>query len=159
RRSMPVLRGWRNIAARSAGNHQGVRAPQSAGPVRIDRAALLPSGSSMKKTTRVNHPPGAPVPGDNHPVVAPIYQTGKFEFESVEDTLRALRGDRAGYFYSRSSNPTNRQLELTLAELQGREDCIVCASGLGVVAQALLSLTKQGDHILGFIETYGPSRR
>jgi cystathionine beta-lyase/cystathionine gamma-synthase len=112
----------------------------------------------MKKTTRVNHPPGAPVPADNHPVVAPIYQTVKFEFESVEETLRALRGDRAGYFYSRSSNPTTRQLELTLAELQGREDCVVCASGLGVVAQVLLSLTKQGDHLLGFIETYGPSR-
>ncbi|HEX4024861.1 MAG TPA: aminotransferase class I/II-fold pyridoxal phosphate-dependent enzyme [Steroidobacteraceae bacterium] len=113
----------------------------------------------MKHTTRVNHPPAVDVPADNRPVVAPIHQTVKFEFDTVEDTLAALRGERAGYFYSRSSNPTTRQLELTLAELQGRDDCLVCASGVGVVAQTLLSLTKQGDHVLCFAETYGPTRQ
>ena len=112
----------------------------------------------MKKTTLVNHPPAVAVPSDNRPVVAPIHQTVKFEFGTVDDTLRSLRGDRPGFFYSRSSNPTTRQLELTLAELQGREDCVVCSSGVGVVAQSLLSLTKQGDHVLCFIETYGPTR-
>lgn len=112
----------------------------------------------MKKPTRANHPPDTTLPADNRSVVAPIYQTVKFEFDSVEETLKALRSERPGYFYSRSSNPTTRQLELTLAELQGRQDCVVCATGVGVVAQSLLSLTKQGDHILCFIETYGPSR-
>jgi cystathionine beta-lyase/cystathionine gamma-synthase len=112
----------------------------------------------MKKSTRVNHPPETGLPADNRSVVAPIYQSVKFEFDTVEETLKALRSERPGYFYSRSSNPTTRQLELTLAELQGRQDCIVCATGVGVVAQTLLSLTKQGDHILCFIETYGPSR-
>ena len=112
----------------------------------------------MKKPTRANHPPDTTLPADNRSVVAPIYQTVKFEFDSVEETLKALRGERPGYFYSRSSNPTTRQLELTLAELQGRQDCVVCATGVGVVAQSLLSLTKQGDHVLCFIETYGPSR-
>ena len=112
----------------------------------------------MKKTTLVNHPPVVEVPLDNRPVVAPIHQTVKFEFGTVDDTLRSLRGERPGFFYSRSSNPTTRQLELTLAELQGQEDCVVCSSGVGVIAQSLLSLTKQGDHVLCFIETYGPTR-
>ncbi|HTW74708.1 MAG TPA: aminotransferase class I/II-fold pyridoxal phosphate-dependent enzyme [Steroidobacteraceae bacterium] len=113
----------------------------------------------MKDDTLVNHPPAVEVPADNHPVVAPIYQSVKFEFESVEQTLRALRGERGGFFYARSSNPTTRQLELTLAALQGREDCLVCASGVGGVAQTLLSLTRQGDHLLCFVETYGPTRQ
>jgi cystathionine beta-lyase/cystathionine gamma-synthase len=91
--------------------------------------------------------------------VAPIHQSVKFEFETVEETLRALRGDRPGFFYMRSSNPTLRQLELTLAQLQGREDCVVCASGVGAIAQTLLSLTRSGDHVLCFIETYGPTRQ
>jgi cystathionine beta-lyase/cystathionine gamma-synthase len=112
----------------------------------------------MKGTTRVNHPPAVEVPSDNHPVVGPIYQTVKFEFDSVEETLRAQRGERAGFSYLRTSNPTLRQLELTLAQLQGRDDCLVCASGIGVIAQALLSLTRQGDHVLCFIESYGPTR-
>ncbi len=112
----------------------------------------------VKKSTRVNHPPVVEVPADNQPVVAPIHQSVKFEFQTLDDTLRSLRGERAGFFYLRSSNPTTRQLELTLAELQGRDDCLVCASGVGAIAQALLSLTRQGDHVLCFFETYGPTR-
>jgi len=113
----------------------------------------------VKPPTQVNHPPEVAVPADNRPVVAPIHQTVKFEFESIDETLRMLRGDRPGFFYQRSSNPTLRQLELTLAQLQGREECVVCASGVGAIANALLSLTKQGDHVLCFIETYGPTRQ
>ena len=113
----------------------------------------------MKKPTLVNHPPAVPVPDDNRPVVAPIHQTVKFEFETVDETLRALRGERPGFFYLRSSNPTTRALELTLAQLQGREDCVVCSSGVGAIAQTLLCLTRAGDHVLCFIETYGPTRQ
>jgi len=112
----------------------------------------------MKDSTLVNHPPLVEVPADNHPVIAPIYQTVKFEFDSVEQALRAQRGERPGFSYLRGSNPTLRQLELTLAQMQGRDDCLVCASGMGVIAQTLLSLTRQGDHVLSFIETYGPTR-
>ena len=112
----------------------------------------------MKISTRVNHPPRVEVPADNRPVVAPIYQTVKFEFDSVEQTLRAQRGERPGFSYLRTSNPTLRQLELTLAQLQGRDDCLVCGSGIGAIAQTLLSLTRAGDHVLGFIDTYGPTR-
>jgi cystathionine beta-lyase/cystathionine gamma-synthase len=112
----------------------------------------------VKKPTRVNHPPEAPLPPGNYPVVAPVYQTVKFAFEDVESTLRMLRGEAPGYYYSRSGNPTLRQLEQLLAELQGRDDCMVCASGVNAVAQTLLSLTSAGDHVLCFLETYGPTR-
>ncbi|MFZ0498549.1 MAG: aminotransferase class I/II-fold pyridoxal phosphate-dependent enzyme [Steroidobacteraceae bacterium] len=112
----------------------------------------------MKKPTRVNHPPPVELAADNHAVVAPIYQSVKFEFETLAETERYLRGERPGFFYTRASNPTTRQLELLLAELQGREECLVTASGVGAVAQTLLALTKQGDHILCFVETYNPTR-
>jgi cystathionine beta-lyase/cystathionine gamma-synthase len=112
----------------------------------------------MKKSTLVNHPPKVEMPADNHPVGAPIYQNVKFEFDDLEQTTRFLRGERAGFFYMRTSNPTSRQLELTLAELQGREDCLTTGTGVGAVAHTLLALTKQGDHVLCFIETYNPTR-
>jgi cystathionine beta-lyase/cystathionine gamma-synthase len=112
----------------------------------------------MKKSTRVNHPPPVELAADNRPVVAPIYQSVKFEFDTLEETERYLRGERPGFFYTRASNPTTRQLELLLAELQGREECLATASGVGAVAQTLLALTKQGDHILCFVETYNPTR-
>jgi cystathionine beta-lyase/cystathionine gamma-synthase len=82
----------------------------------------------------------------------------KFEHETVAETLSSLRGEKPGFFYSRSANPTTRQLERTLAELQGREDAIVCASGVGAIAQALIGLLKADDHVLCFVETYAPTR-
>ena len=112
----------------------------------------------MKKTTRVNHPPAIELPPDNHPLVAPIYQSVKFEFDTVEETERYLRGERPGFYYSRGSNPTTRQLELLLAELQGREDCLVTSTGLAAISQTLLALTSHGDHVIGFIESYNPTR-
>ena len=112
----------------------------------------------MNKRTLVNHPPKVELPPDNHPVGAPIYQNVKFEFDTLEETTRYLRGERPGFFYTRTSNPTTRQLELTLAQLQGRDDCLTTASGVGAIAQTLIALTKQGDHVLCFIETYNPSR-
>jgi cystathionine beta-lyase/cystathionine gamma-synthase len=112
----------------------------------------------MKKPTLVNHPPDVAPPPGNQPVIAPIYQSVKYEFESIDDTLRMLRGEKPGYFYMRASNPTTRQLELTLAQLQGRDDCLATASGVNAIAQTLIALTRTGDHILCFIETYGPTR-
>jgi cystathionine beta-lyase/cystathionine gamma-synthase len=112
----------------------------------------------MKDGTLLNHPPVVVVPADNRPLVAPIYQTVKFEFETLEQTQRLLRGERAGFFYQRASNPGTRQLELTLAALQGREDALVCASGVAAIANALLALTRAGDHVLCFLECYGPTR-
>jgi cystathionine beta-lyase/cystathionine gamma-synthase len=95
---------------------------------------------------------------DNRPLVAPIYQSVKFSFDDTDETLRYLRGERAGFFYSRTSNPTLKQLQLLLAQLQGREDCLLTGSGVATIAASLLSLCKQGDHILAFVESYGPTR-
>lgn len=112
----------------------------------------------MKPRTRVNHPHRVTLPPDNRALVAPIWQSVKFEFDTVEAADQAFRGQREGYFYSRSANPTTRELELLLAELQGRDDCIVTASGVAAVSSALLTLLAAGDHVLCFVETYGPTR-
>jgi cystathionine beta-lyase/cystathionine gamma-synthase len=112
----------------------------------------------MKHPTRLNHPPAVSVPEDNRALVAPIYQSVKFTFDSVEESQRLSRGERDGFVYSRVANPTLRQLELTLAELQGRGACLLTASGVAAVHLALLALCKQGDHIVYFAEMYQPTR-
>jgi len=113
---------------------------------------------SMKPPTRVNHPPAVKVPADNRPLVAPIYQSVKFTFDDVGESQRQSRGERDGFQYSRVSNPTLRQLELTLAELQGRDACLLTASGIAAVYLPLLALCKQGDHVICFAEMYQPTR-
>jgi cystathionine beta-lyase/cystathionine gamma-synthase len=111
----------------------------------------------MKGRTRVNHPPEVALPADNRPLVAPIYESVKFAFETLEETLRFNRGEREGYFYTRRANPTTRQLEKLLAELQQRDDCVATASGAAAIATCLISQLRAGDHILCFVETYAPS--
>jgi cystathionine beta-lyase/cystathionine gamma-synthase len=112
----------------------------------------------MKDQTFVNHPPPVEMPADNRPLVAPIYQSVKFSFDDTAETLRYLRGERPGFYYSRNANPTLRQLELSLAHLQGRDDCLLVGSGVATLAAVSLALCRQGDHVLAFVESYGPTR-
>lgn len=113
----------------------------------------------MKHETRVNHPPAVETPADNQPLNLPVFHNVKWETESVEEGLRVMRGERPGFFYSRAANPNVRQLELLLAGLQGRDDCLATASGVNAVAETLIGLTKAGDHVIFFIEGYGPTRQ
>jgi cystathionine beta-lyase/cystathionine gamma-synthase len=112
----------------------------------------------MKISTRLNHPPAVDVPADNRPLVAPIYQSVKFTFDDVAESERQSRGQREGFQYSRVSNPTLEQLSLTLAQLQGRDACLLTSSGVAAVNLAVLALCKQGDHVVLFAEMYQPTR-
>ncbi len=112
----------------------------------------------MRKRTLVTHPPDVKVPADNRPLVAPIYQSVKFTFDDVGATIEQFKGKRAGFYYSRVSNPTLRQLELLLAELQGRDACLLTGSGVAAIAMPLIALLKSGDHVVHFAEQYQPTR-
>jgi len=112
----------------------------------------------MRKRSRVTHPPRVDLPRDNRPLVDPVYQSVKFTFDNVAETRKYWSGQREGYYYSRRTNPTLRQLELLLAELQGRGDCVVTGSGLAAIAVAMLHVLKAGDHVVYFAELYGPTQ-
>jgi cystathionine beta-lyase/cystathionine gamma-synthase len=112
----------------------------------------------MKKRTRVTHLPDVTVPPDDRPLVAPIYQSVKFSFDDVAETQRYWSGQRPGFYYSRVSNPTLRQLELALAELQERDACLLTGSGVAAIAMSLIGLLKAGDHVVYFAELYPPTR-
>lgn len=104
----------------------------------------------LHESTRANHPPEITLAPGNRPIVSPIYQTAKFTVN--EGPI----GNQ--FFYTRVSNPTLRELELSLAELQKTEDCIVVASGMAAITGAILGLMKAGDHMITFRESYRPGR-
>ena len=107
----------------------------------------------MKKETRVTHPERIEMPPGNIAVVDPIYRSVKFTFPSLAESR--VKG---GFHYTRGSNPTNRQLERVLCELQEEEDAIVVASGMAAVSICLLGNLRAGDHMVMFVESYKPSR-
>jgi len=114
--------------------------------------------TAMKKRTRVTHLPDVEVPSDNRALVAPIYQSVKFTFDDVAETERYYQGRRAGFYYSRVSNPTLRQLENALAEMQGRDACLLTASGMAAISATLIALCNHADHVVYFAEMYQPTR-
>lgn len=101
--------------------------------------------------TKLNHPEHINTAVDNPPLLNPIYQSVKFVVSP-----NASFGDQ--FIYSRISNPTVRQLELSLAEVQKKEDCQVFASGIAAVTGTFLGLLSAGDHMISFRELYKPSR-
>jgi methionine-gamma-lyase len=101
--------------------------------------------------TRLNHPQRVSPQDFNPSLLAPIYQSVKYVVSpdvSYQDQ----------FIYGRVSNPTVRQLEMLLADIQQREDCIVLSSGLAAITGMLLGLLKAGDHIITFKELYKPGR-
>ena len=112
----------------------------------------------MKPRTRVIHPPQAPLASGNSPLVAPVYQSVKFDSTTLADTERVWRHEAPGYSYSRNANPSVRALELAVAELQETEDALVVGSGMAAVSATLLALLSAGSHVLMFYESDVPTR-
>ena len=88
------------------------------------------------------------VANDAGALCAPIYQTSTFEFETVEQGGARFAGAESGYIYSRLGNPTVGVVEAKLAELEGGEDALATASGMGAISTAFWSSVEAGDEIV-----------
>lgn len=88
-------------------------------------------------------------------LATPIYQSSTFVFDSAEQGGRRFAGEEEGYVYSRISNPTNRVIEKKLADLEGADDAVSTASGIGAITSTLWTLLKAGDHVVASKTLYG----
>ena len=101
---------------------------------------------------------GGDAPQDPHgALVAPLYQTSTFVFDSTEQGGQRFAGEEAGYMYSRLGNPTVNQLEQRVAQLEGMPAGAAAATGMGAVAATMLAFLKQGDHVVASDAIYGCS--
>jgi len=89
--------------------------------------------------------------GSKNEVVAPIYLSSTYARKEVKNP---------GQFqYSRSSNPTRFALEKRYASLEQAKYGLGFASGLAAEALLLFTLLKPGDHVVGFDDLYGGTKR
>ena len=113
----------------------------------------------MKTPTLVNHPPDTSPPPGNLPVIAPIYQSVKYEFEiGGRHAAHAARRDARLFLHARQQ-PDHAPARAHAGAAAGPRR--LPGDRLGRErhrADAASALTKQGDHILCFVETYGPTR-
>ena len=85
----------------------------------------------------------------------PIYQTAAYVFDSAEHAASLFDLQTFGNTYSRIGNPTVSVLEQRIAALEGGRACLATASGMSAETVALLTLCKQGDHIVAANTLYG----
>ena len=89
--------------------------------------------------------------GSRSEVVAPIYLSSTYARQKVKDP---------GYFqYSRCDNPTRFALEKRYASLEQTNYGLAYSSGLAAETALLFTLLEPGDHVIGFDDLYGGTKR
>jgi len=78
----------------------------------------------------------------------PIWQTTTFGAESAEHFAEIAVATTPTEFYTRYGNPTHKQVEATVAALEGGEAALVMGSGMGAIFAAVMSLLSSGDHVV-----------
>jgi cystathionine beta-lyase/cystathionine gamma-synthase len=99
--------------------------------------------------TRAIHA-GQPPDPTTGAVTVPIYATSTY----VHDGL----GEHKGFEYTRVQNPTRYALEDNVAALEGGQSGHAFASGMAAIS-ALMTLCKQGDHVIVSSNVYGGTYR
>ena len=95
---------------------------------------------------------------DQQPSAVPIYQTATFTSADATELGDVAADPRAGYAYSRISNPTTSTLGAAYAELAGGEAGVALASGMAAIHAALSSQLKAGDRVVAPNAAYGSTR-
>src|SRR5579863_9204554 len=88
----------------------------------------------------------------NGPLATPIYQTSTFEADCVDSAIASTTTDQ---FYTRNGNPTISVAEAAIAELEGADEALLFASGMGAITTSVMALVKGGDHIVAQRDIYG----
>jgi O-acetylhomoserine/O-acetylserine sulfhydrylase-like pyridoxal-dependent enzyme len=89
--------------------------------------------------------------------VMPIFQTNGFVFDDLEHGADIFDMRRAGFSYSRGSNPTVAALERRIAALEGGTAGVAIASGQSAWLVAILALCATGDDYVASSQVFGGS--
>ena len=87
-------------------------------------------------------------------VNTPVYRGSTVLFKTLDD----LEHNRARYAYGTAGTPTIESLESAWTDITGAAGTVLCPSGLGAVAMALMSTLGHGDHLLMPDSVYLPTR-
>ncbi|MGD9281684.1 MAG: PLP-dependent aspartate aminotransferase family protein [Desulfobacterales bacterium] len=99
---------------------------------------------------------GEGVDTDTKAIRRPIHMANCYAFPTdITELLETLSWEHLDKFqYTREHSPTPRHLEERLAVLEGGQDCIVSASGMGAIAATFFTLLNAGDHIVASEVSY-----
>ena len=99
----------------------------------------------------------APRP-DFTPVSTPVHYSVGYLYDDMADLDGVFGGERAGFVYPRYGSPTVSAFEQAVAVLEGGEDAVAFASGMGAVHAALMGAgVRTGSAVVAAADLYGAS--
>src|SRR6056297_2726790 len=165
RHAAPLLKRPGNIV--SCNKRGRARAPPGPPPGATPPAslhAIIPEGRLMNDTSKKNRQPGFSTRAIHHAydpaehqgaLTPPIFMTSTYAFETAEAGGEMFKGERAGYIYGRTKNPTQTVLKERIASLEGGAAAMAVGSGMAATSCVLLSLLSAGDEIVIDHTLYG----
>jgi cystathionine beta-lyase/cystathionine gamma-synthase len=84
-----------------------------------------------------------------------IWTSTTWQTSGLDATSKAAVAVHTTGNYARYSNPSVRDFERAVAELEGAEDALAFGSGMGAVTSIILALCSTGDHIVAQSQLYG----
>lgn len=88
-------------------------------------------------------------------VLVPIFQNSGYSYEDFDHWRSVALGQKAGYIYSRNSNPTTDAFESKMAALEGAEAATSFSTGMAAINTALLALLAPGKRVVSVKDSYG----
>jgi methionine-gamma-lyase len=86
--------------------------------------------------------------------VTPIYASSTWALESAREGAEFAQATAPEAYYTRWGNPTLRELENALADLEGGARGLVTGSGMGAIASAILANVDAGGHVVAGASLY-----
>jgi len=84
-----------------------------------------------------------------------IWTSTTWQSNGLDDTSNAATSVHTTGNYARYSNPSVRDFERAVAELECAEDALAFGSGMGAITSIILALCSTGDHIVAQSQLYG----
>ncbi|MBS4197463.1 trans-sulfuration enzyme family protein [Lederbergia citri] len=84
----------------------------------------------------------------------PIYQTSSFSFKNLDELESYFEGETP-YLYTRYGNPNTDELGAAVAALESAESGVAASSGMSGILAGIVSVAKNGDHIVACDDLYG----
>jgi O-succinylhomoserine sulfhydrylase len=88
-----------------------------------------------------------------------LYLTSCFTHPDAQTAVRRFADEEEAFVYSRFTNPNLTIMERRLAALEGTEDCIATASGMGAILLLAMAVLKAGDHVVCSRSVFGSTMR
>jgi len=98
---------------------------------------------------------GKPEHGSLH---KPVHTSVTYGHDDVQDLVDIFQNKKKGYAYSRQGNPTVTALEHKVTNMEKGLASIAFSTGMAAISATVMSLFKQGDHIIASSYLFGNTR-